>query len=450
MEIDASMLPRWLLLALLIAVSPGCGEQRRQNLVLISIDTLVADRMSAYGAERQTTPAIDRLRQRSLRFDRAYSPSSWTLPAHASMLSGRYPSRLSSQPHRMYTAAPLLSERFAAAGYRTAAVTAGLYVSDKFGFGRGFEFLREAEVGEAISWIRAHADEPFFLFFHTYLPHISYTDRRFVEPGQGGRIDEIFTSFREPMYVELCCKGMQLTPGEREFLVSLYDGGVAAADEAVGALIAALSELQLMERTTVVVTSDHGEEFWEHTGGAAVHGHSLYDEIVGIPLIWYEPDLATGGGVSDAPVSLVDLAPTFAARFGLPELGGVDGVDLSPVLEGEEWNSERPLFSENTLHGPARFSIRTQRGKLIITPKPGRQRGLGAAQPIDVRARRELYLPEDTGEERNVFGEHPELAADLIRRLRDYRAGAVVEAPAKAPEPDPELEERLRVMGYIE
>ena len=446
-----SVFTRILAASFLALLLGSCGEKRPQNLVLISIDTLSRDRMSAYGGPRATTPSIDVLRERSLLFENAQTTSPWTLSAHASMLTGLYPSRIASTEKQRYGVEPMLGDLFKEAGYRTAAVTGGVYLSESFGFGQGFDLLVDGGVRNAIAWIEENKNEPFFLFFHTYIPHTPYVDRRFVSNGQGGRISEIFGPDDDSLHLDICCRGMVLSEEERAFLLALYDGGIAAADEAVGELLEVLRREGLLENTTVVITSDHGEEFWEHTGAGAMHGHTLYDELTRIPLIWYEPGLATAGGSVDIPVSLVDLLPTIAARFDLEAPDARNGLDISPVLDGEPWEVERPLFAEATLHGPERFSIRTSEGTLVMTPDIKKQRGLGHRYPVAVRSRQEVYLPNDPEERRNALRTNSMLAVKLLKQLREHRAQAVeVEEPDLSAGASKELEDQLRAMGYIE
>jgi arylsulfatase A-like enzyme len=441
------------LAAVTAAACGGGPSPPPTNLVLISLDTLTPSRMSTYGLARETTPAISTVAAAGVRFTNAFSPSPWTLPAHAAMLTGLYPSSLAPDPNdrRLYHGAPLLAELFRARGYRTGAVTGGGFVSKRFGVDRGFEDFHWAGAPAAVKWIEAHAGTPFFLFFHSYLAHAPYNDRRYVSDGAGERLASIYTKTpgASGIHTQVCCTGLEPSAAEREFLLALYDGGVARADEAVGMLWTALERLDLLDRTAVVVTSDHGEEFWDHLGRAAYHGHSLYDELLRVPLVWYEPGLPRPGSVVDAPVSLIDIVPTVAARFGL-DLARTDGLDLRPLLSHRRWDVERALFGEGVRHGPTRASVRTARGKLIETLDET-QHGEGAWAPVAVLAPEELYLPDDRGERRNVVANHSRLAASLRASLDAHRRAGAASPPASTIGPlDEETRERLRVLGYTE
>jgi len=417
--------------------------------------------MSAYGASRETTPTVDRLRERSLLFSNAFSTSSWTIPAHASMLTGRYPSSLAPNPsdRRAFRAAPSLAQLFREAGYATAAFAGGGFLSKSFGVDRGFDVFEggagSAVLPHAVEWLEQERTAPFFLFFHTYHVHIYYTDRRYVTDEQGGRLSSLFTAYPDPAFRTACCDpDFEPTADEEEFTLALYDGGVAAADEMVAEIIGALERRGLMENTAIIFTSDHGEEFWEHTGKAAYHGHSLYDEILRIPFIWYEPGMQRAGQTVDAPVSLIDIVPTVAARFGLAAPADLDGVDLGALIAAGEQLAPRPLFAEGILHGPQRWSVRTAKGKLITTPKPDVQAGEGKKYPVPTAAPVEVYLPDDTDERRNMATEQPGIRAELLTALREHRAAAATEPPGSPGKPGDELPDettqRLRALGYVD
>ncbi len=426
----------------------GCADETPPpNVLLVSIDTLRADRLSSYGAPRATSPTLDSLARRGARFTNAFTPSPWTLPAHAAMLTGRYPSSLLPDPNdaRLYRAGALLSTRLAQRGFHTAAVTGGAYVSRSYGAAEGFDFFRQSGGAKlAARWIRKHARAPFFLFFHTYAPHVPYLDRRFAEGLEAGRFADLYapSSFGQ-VHEAMCGGGAAPTDSEKAYLLALYDGGVAQADAMVSTLLAALRERGLEDETVVVVTSDHGEEFWDHTGRCATHGHTLYDELLRVPLIWYDPR-RDGDRVIRSPVSLLDIVPTLLARVGAPVPPDLDGVDLAPLLRGDEGDPDRILFGEGLRHGPTRVSARGRDAKLILTGGDEGAVDWGGAP-------RELYLATDPGETANVIESRPELARSLLVHLEARtRAPAAPAFDGEAPAPDPETLRRLRELGYLE
>ncbi len=476
MLLRAARVARGVCIALLCAMScamscalPGCGGEsanspKPRNLVLISLDTLVPGRMSAYDGPRDTTPNIDALVERGVRFTNARSTSPWTLPAHTAMLFGRYPSRLAPDPNdeRLYKLAPSLAKLFRDQGYRTAAVTGGAFLAKRFGIAKDFEhFAHHARwtdrdwspVEHAETFLKQIQHEPFFLFFHTYEVHVAYEDRRYADALEPGRIDSIFRMTKKGMEVhrEVCCGAMELTDEEREFLLALYDGGVAKADEIVRDLLAALTRLGLDQNTTIVITSDHGEEFLEHTNRTAYHGHSLYDELLRVPLIWYEPDMERAGETQAELVSLLDIVPTAAARFDLSPPAALDGVDLSPLIDAGEWTLERALYGEGVKHGPPRFSVMTDDAKLIVTPDTSVQYGEGVTFPVSVRAPRELYLRDDPLEQSNRIDDGLPILSDLEILLDRHRALAEKAEPEKpVQELDSDTRARLQELGYVE
>jgi hypothetical protein len=438
---------------LLAACAPAPAAPPRRNVVLISLDTLRADRMSLYGAARATTPAIDRLAASGVAFTSAYSPSPWTLPAHAAMLTGRYPSALSRDPEDpLYTLAPTLAAVLGAQGWATAAVTGGAFVSAAFGADRGFDTFAEGTVDDAVARLEALAPDPFFLFFHTYAAHMPYSDRRFVRDGEGERLADLYRGSQpewEPLHLRLCCTGFVPTAAEHDFLLRLYDGGVAAADEMVAALVAALHRLDVFDETIVIVTSDHGEEFWDHTGRAAYHGHTLYRELLRIPLVWFETGLRDAGQRRGEDVHLVDVVPTVLARLGVPAPSALDGVDLSPLLDGGPWSDDRTLFGESIRYGPRRYSARDRNGTLILTPHPTAQRLETGTLPLPIARRRELFTPDDSGEHHERQHALPALAADLTRRLHAHRHAAATPVHGADDQIDAATHERLRTLGYV-
>jgi len=396
--------------------------------------------MSTYGASRETTPRITGIAARGTRFTRAYSTSPWTLPAHAAMLTGRYPTSLTPDPTdlRLVQTAPMLSHLFQEAGYRTAAFTDGGWVSKALGFDRGFEFYQETtkrqDTSAALSWIEENRETPFFLFFHTYMAHVPFTDRRFVGDLDRGSLNET-TRPDGAITVWLPPDQSGLTEEQREYVLALYDGGLARADEMVGQIWDRLEALDLVQRTSVVITSDHGAEYWEHTGRGAMHGHTLYDELLEVPLVWYEPGREQRGRTVDEPVGLIDIVPTAARRFALDVPAGIDGVDLSPLLDGDSWSVDRSLFAEGTRKpAPPLESVRSAQGKLIAHVGPIR----------------ELYLPDDPAESVNRIEDDGALAAELESLLDEHRRAAVPSPPEmEKPSLDAQTRERLEALGYL-
>jgi arylsulfatase A-like enzyme/thioredoxin-like negative regulator of GroEL len=413
-------LRRWLvpLAALLSACSvpagrPPASPPAAESLVLITIDTLRADHVGAYGYAAARTPSLDRLAREGVRFERAYTPAPITLTAHASLLTGLYPPGHGARHNGMPAAADAvtLAAALKARGFSTAAFVAAFPLDRRFGLARGFDVYsdrmprgpdgRQANerpgrevVDEAIAWA-ATARGRVFLWVHLFEPHAPYGD-----PARGG------------------------TPVER------YDAEIATADAQVGRLLDALAPR--LASTLVVLAGDHGEAFGEH--GELGHSLFVYDTTLRVPLILAEAGLDRGRVVGD-PVCLVDVAPTVMRLLGLPPLPG-DGADLGPALSGGPV-ARRALYAESFAPlldfgwSPLR-SIRDGGLKAIAAPRP------------------ELFdVERDPGEERDLAGgARPEFPR-LLERVD--RISPSVLPPRSADERlDHDARARLAALGYLQ
>ena len=442
--------------ALLLALSAAsaCGAQEggtARNVLLISIDTLRPDHLSCYGHERETSPAIDALAKDGVLFRDVSSVCPWTLPAHVSMMTGRYPSRhgVKDENQSLSADVPTLATQLAAAGYDTKAVVSSHFVSKRYGLGQGFasydelaefsdlrsEDRRNVNRGEdvttrAIEWFNARGNRPFFLFLHYYDVHTDFTPKaafreQFTAP-YAGQIDGTTRQL-----VQLRDAGVKLPPDDLRHLRDLYDAEIRQVDDHIARLMGLLDQLGLAGDTIVVVTSDHGEEFMEH--GSLLHGRTHYQEVIAIPLILRGPGLPKGR-VVDQAVSLVDLAPTVLALVGLEAFEGADGSDLS-VLWNDGALDGRALYSEadhdNEVQDMKRM-VRIDQYKLFYDR---------------VARTAELYdLAEDAAETHDLAAEDPERVRWLLARLEAFMAFEASGEPL--PELSAEQLEDLRQLGY--
>ena len=318
------------------------------NVILISMDTVRADHLGAYGYERDTSPNVDAFAADAVVFENAVSQSSWTLPAHGSMMTGLYPGRLDVTHYPARRKLPegvdMLAEQLKAAGYATAGFTGGGFVSAHFGFDRGFDIYSsdgrrfEHNIDEVLAWLELNKDRRFFLFFHGYDAHRPYfshaVDKKALE-----------LSDRSPVEKRgFCVRGNRQRPGPRtlEAIVRFYDASIHMGDRYVGRLLDALREHGLMDESVVLVTSDHGEEFFEH--GNCDHVRFLYREIVNVPFILRVP------GMKPARSRVPDVVPaSISVPRTLLDLVGVEnampGVSLVPILDGAS-NLFGGVFSE--------------------------------------------------------------------------------------------------------
>ena len=406
-------------MAVLLAATAGCSPAARveppaqpPSVLLITIDTLRADRVGAYGDRTARTPALDALAREGTRFDRAFATAPITLVSHASILTGRYPPGHAARHNGMPVAAgvPTLAEAFARSGAATAAFIAAFPLDRRFGLNRGFQTYddrlpRDAaghpanerpgrEVADAaIAWLQAHRGSRVFLWVHFFEPHAPYGNP--ADPAQARR------------------------PASDR-----YDDDVAEADAQAGRVIAAM-------RTSgappiVVAAADHGEAFGEH--GEVSHSVFTYDTTLRVPLIVAGPGVSAGA-VSN-PVSLVDIAPTVASLAGIGRFDA-DGRVMLPAAA----SIDRQIYAESFAPlldfgwAPLR-TIRRGGWKYIAAPRP------------------ELYdVAHDPGEMTNLVDREPARAAEMARAV-DAISPATL-PPAAAATADPDARARLQALGYV-
>jgi len=402
---------------LLAALALGLGCDRTPevpNVVLVSIDTLRPDHLACYGYTRPTSPTIDSLAACGVRFVSTTAQSPWTLPSHVTLLSSTLPFThgVVDDNCRIPGDLPMLPQILGEHGYACAGFVSSFYVGRTFGFERGFDrfedfgtdihgqffpghkVLGETVTAEGIEWLRG-AGEPFFLFLHYYDAHINYAvpepyARLFEDPDRAP--DLVYQSYEH-------YKHDPLTPAEQRHVVAQYDAAVAYVDANIRRVLDSLKDLRVSDRTLVVITSDHGEEFFER--GSWGHAYTLYDEALRIPLVWMDPRDASPAGAVEAPARLVDLAPTLLDLVGLPPAPGMQGQSLRPLLAGSSGSGDDPLeMAETSRQNVNLTSLRKGRLKLIADWNENR---------------RELYdLHSDPGERVDLAAADTSLARDLL------------------------------------
>jgi hypothetical protein len=320
------------------------GRARPRTVLILVLDTMRADHVSAYGYPRLTTPALDGLAKGSLLFTRAFSSTSWTLPAHVSLFSGRdVLGHGVVTPESLIPAdLPMLAEAMEAGGFVTLAQTGGGFVDDRYGFSRGFQsyachpkdiFQREAAgllFGSFLEDVADWAGQDLFVFLHTYQMHAPYKapDRYFraFNPGleiklQG--VDDDLRALGGPSAVLPAAAAAR-----RQELIDLYDASILYSDqELLKPLLAYLRRSRRLDDAMLVVLSDHGEEFHDH--GEWEHGHTLYQELTRIPLVVKLPGQRRGE-VRSRLVSISDVAGMIRRQYGLR----ADGAGAAPTGQG--------------------------------------------------------------------------------------------------------------------
>jgi len=461
-------------------------------VVLISIDTLRADHLGLHGHTRFTSPVLDAFAAQGSVFEDASTPAPWTLPAHASMLTGHNPLGHGVVTPRTAFAddIPTLASMLAEVGFATAAVVNSTWLKQKtFGLTRDFDaFLAvdDADYGrrtpstwvtdQAMDWVRELGDERLFLFMHYYDVHADYAslpayETLFLTPYEGpadgtgwqlqtANFDErhiqyctlsfdpavcAFGSSEKPRVIDTKTRRVRFDADDVRHLEELYDAGIRQLDTELGRFFSFLDEVGLGDTALVIVTSDHGEEFMEH--GRVEHFLTTYQEMLHVPLILRGPGIPVGQRV-DKPVSLVDIVPTVLSLVGAPLPDGIDGLDLSPLLSGGDASAflQRPLYGEaagGEGHAPPLDSIYPVY----------RSVRLGSLKLIQnsMQGTSALYdLETDPREQRDVGSSQPEVAARLgallTARFADFEARS---RDPEAVELDPAERDRLRALGYL-
>jgi len=419
----------------------------------VVIDTLRADHLGIYGHSRPTSPRMDELAREGTWYDRAYAQSGWTLASFTSLMSGQYPHhhRVGRAPFdsssfgRLPPEATTLPEILLGAGYVTAAWVNNTFLAPEFGLNQGFSVYdyqgatndvnRSAEdtVDGALAWI-ATQTEPTFMMVHLMEPHMDYAP----PPSTRGR----FTADRA-LTIEVPYTisghiggghGADVPPAEvQEDIRRVYDEEILAADLAVGRLVDGLKAAGKWENTTLIITSDHGEEFWDH--GGFEHGHTLLGELTRIPLI--VSGRGPRKGQVETVVEHVDLFQAIVKHAGATAPSGTVGEDVFALAESSGKAGGRSALSENTLYGPPRLSL------------------------VDATHRLELNLKANSGQVFQVMPDGAEhkltgpivmqagkrLEAEILARRGDLRP---VEAVAGPKVPSREVFAELKALGYLD
>jgi arylsulfatase A-like enzyme len=430
---------------------------------VISLDCLRADRLSCYGNPVRTSAFLDSLARAGARFSRATAPANWTLPSHSSLFTGTYLFRhgVLRVSHRIPEASPHPIELLRQAGFRTAAFTGGGYVHAVYGYDRGFEVFESFRqlhgkwpelLAKSESWLAAHRNEDSFLFLHTYEVHEPFTPpeayvRRLL-PAPRTAVNGEIAQLRE-----LQQRGP--TPLEIAEVVAHYDADILYTDELLGAWYRRLAAAGLTENLLLIVSSDHGEQFWEH--GHHGHGHNfLGPELTDIPLIVRLPDAAAEGRrgrVIDQPASFLDLFPTVLDAAGLTPPWPMDGVSRLPeVMDRPVPEHDRRARELRTAGiGGHRVPLSICEGLQFLAVDAGGWRALlprPATAGKTLRQQPALYdLTADPGMQRPL-AMRGAVADSLRAALARLVAGG---GSALTPEPvelTDEAREQLRALGY--
>jgi len=430
------------------------------NIIIILIDTVRRDAISCYGGRPGVTPRIDAVAADGVRFEQAVSTSGWTVPAIGSLLTGAWPTIHGSVGKGLHITPmreelPVATELFKQKGFGTVAFATSAFVSPLLGVDRGFDLFdheysvnweaRRADttITLAIAELRKRKDRPTFYFIHLFDPHLDYDPPR--------EYGSLYTEAeREPApplslgAVLALRTGADGTappdPADQSYVRGLYDGEVAFMDSQIGRFVDELKSLDLYERSTIVIVADHGEEFWDH--GGFEHGHTLYDELVAIPLIMKFPgEIVPGAPTVKSQVRLLDVGPTLFELADIDPPESFVGQSLMPHVRGET-DDDLDAYCESTLYGPPRFAIRGSRYKYVAVPA---KHGLVSGELYDWR--------NDPGETTDLTAEVPDVASRLRADLTEWyqkNAAQAQEMSRVTPiDMHPDRIKLLKSLGYV-
>ena len=408
------------------------GMSKKYNVILIGIDALRADHLGCYGYPRPTSPNIDALANKGLRFENCFSQAPNTAPSFMSIMTSRYPSyhgvidniHPEGGTSRMYVLdeeIPTIAQIVKRNGYSTAAFTDGANVWDEMGFGRGFDYysmnwefrrlIRPAGgsilTGEILYWLKEHSRDNFFLFFHTYAVHTPWFAPQNFRGLYGEGVDTIMvppppiTIYSKPKWAEPYLHFLHQVQDAKtlECYVNSYDGALRYVDDFIGKLVEFLDETKLLERTIIIFTSDHGEEFSEHGG---LGHHQFYSELLHVPLIIKSPHFQEAQSVPHL-VRSIDIFPTILELLGIKIGFPVHGVSLVPSLKKD---ADLVAAAEAEFLG---WAVQAKDAKYICHQQKG--------------SSRELYdLNTDPKETKNIADANPGKAA-AMSEMRERELG---------------------------
>lgn len=431
---------------LLLTGAAEAADTGRPNLLLITMDTTRADYFSSYGFPLPTTPHLDALARRGVRFSDASSQIPLTGPSHATILTGLYPHQHGAIRNGvpLLESIPTLAERLSAQGYRTAAFVSGWTLRRNLsGLARGFDVYDDRMEDRyrlvnsqrfahqvtppAQKWLRDNARRPFFLWVHYFDPHSPYKKR----PASHAVLEKASPS------------AMAALPQRNQN----YASEIHHTDQWIGKLLQTLKQLDLESETIVVVTADHGEALGEHN--YVGHGRHVYQEILHVPLILSWPGRLPQGKTVDVPVGLVDVAPTLMQLMDLPTLG--EGFDLAPTFgDGElaKRYTMRRIFFETYPGARKKFWKFFSPPMSVIPSVAGFREGpLKFVYNTREKHSRIYDITDDPGEIRDLMADYPGYRSSGMQLVGWIQDSSVATGESSMSSGDLE---KLRSLGYVD
>jgi hypothetical protein len=402
-----------------------------RNVLLISIDTLRADHLSCYGYNRETSPYIDQFAAEGVLFEQAISLAPWTLPSHMTMMTGLAPSvhGVDNINTALSPQIPTLAQVFAENGFSTGAFVSIFNLSPGYGFGPGFETYRlvqqDAEVvlAQAEKWIQTQ-DRPFFSFVHLFDAHYPYNAPGKFRGYFGKRNDGLKDLVQEHFYKFLDA-APSFDEATRQAVIDRYDEEIGYVDNQLGHFIESLRKSGVLDQTLVLITSDHGEEFYDH--GFWGHAVTLFDEHLHVPLIVRAPGLTAGQRISNQ----VNLGQLWELIFSTIKTGTIDAPPGNIA------------YSETTAFGPRRFAVRGN-GKKYTESYSFEGGNFGRSYPES------LYdILVDPKEQVNLLPKAQQMATLYKELLKLYKKSLPDSVDKRTMPLDPAALENLKALGYV-
>ncbi len=439
---------------------------KAKNIIVVLIDTLRADKLTAYKKTWVKTPTFDKFVKESTLFEQCQAPSNWTKPSCATVLTGLYPDTHKARGHssRVASSIKLASEVLKPLGFATGAFIANGYLASEFGFNRGWNeyvnFIRENKKTEAenvykvtLDFIAKHKDQPFFTYVQTIDPHVPYdppeSDLKLYDsspyegPVRNRNTGNLLEEFKR--------QKVELNSRDRKRLEALYDGEVTYHDRYFGHFLDGLKKLGVLDNSILIVCADHGEEFFDHE--SVGHGHTLYQELLHVPLVMRAPGVVPAGRRLTVEAGLADVLPTALSAVGADIPKNLEGRDLLPACNGAVPHPMDASFSSFFSEADDRnLSWCVRKGDFKLRMKgpvntflynlgdDARERNdVDTKYPLALRALR-ISLGQFIGAPGKREWRAPELALHLVSSKAQSETAEV---------PD-DLKSQLRALGYMQ
>jgi arylsulfatase A-like enzyme len=433
----------------------------KPNVLLILADTLRADHLGCYGYQRQTSPNIDKFAEECLVFEKAFSPSPWTKTAVGSIMTSLYPNEHNAfrWADNLSNANLTLTEIFRNKNYKTFSTQANHIITSRYGFHQGFQVYKEMKndlaenlADEFVTWIDGKKGRPFFVYLHFMDTHYPYRvpedyQRTFASEGQSHlNLNKLIAQDIRVL------AEMGMPQEDKDYMVDLYDDSIKYFDIHLGRILEALKANHMLDETIIILLSDHGEEFWRH--GSFGHGHTLYNELLHVPLLIRYPSILPVKKDS-FPVSLIDLYPTILSLVRIDFDNEIRGENLLPAVLNDR-KPERAVYFEGLLRGGEKRGVYKDEWKLIQSTSEKYNRTffepLGKLTKYkypELDKEYELYnIQADFNETQDLFNSRTDIFKETKRLLQTFKRDNLLMQEQKQLQLRRKLKD-FKSLGYI-